>query len=121
MQSVNENHEQMDIASEPSSDDDPISWRGHSKLRIIAATLFAIGISPYFGVPAVPALQGTTLLLDVLYLVPFMSFYDEACNGVWARQPVRFFAGGRVVWLLLALRGISWSQAFLTALYQTVS
>ena len=115
---INENH---DNALEPSSDDDPINRRGYTKLRVTAATLFAIGISPYFGVRTVPALQGTTLLLDVLYLVPFLSFCDEAFNWVWTRQPVRFFAGGRVVWLLLALRGISWSQAFLTAFYQTVS
>lgn len=112
---------QMDAVSDTSSDDDSIDWRGNTKLRITAATLFAIGISPYFGVGVVHSLQVSLLLLDVLYIVPSMTFFDGALNWVWGRQPVRFFAGGRVVWILLALRGIHWRQAFFIAFYQTVS
>jgi len=121
MQSSTHIDEQADKVSEASSDDDSINWGGNPKLRITAATLFAIGISPCFGVRAIQSLQVSLLLLDVLYIIPSMSFSDQTVNWVWGRQPVRFFAGGRVVWVLLALRGINWSQAFFIAFYQIVS
>ena len=121
MQSSAHPDEQVDAVSEASSSDDSISWGRSTKLRVTAATLFAIGISPYFGVGAMHSLQVSFLLLDVLCIIPFMAYCDEIVNWVWGRQPVRFFAGGRVVWVLLALRGIPWSQAFFTACYQIVS
>jgi hypothetical protein len=113
--------ERVGGASEASSDHDSFNWGGNTKLRIIAATLFAIGISPSFGIRAVQSLQVSALLLDTLYILPFMNILDRPVNWIWGRQPVRFFAGGRVVWILLALRGISWSQVFLIAFYQIVS
>jgi hypothetical protein len=121
MQSSTHIDEQMDTVSEASSDDDSINWGGNMKLRITAAILFAIGISPCFGVCAIQPLQMSLLLLDVLYIIPSMSILDQTVNWVWGRQPVRFFTGGRVVWVLLALCGITWSQAFFMAFYQIVS
>jgi hypothetical protein len=118
MQSSTHIDEQVDTVPEASS---VYQMEGIMKLRITAATLFAIGISPCFGVHAMPSLQVSFLLLDVLYIVPFMALLDQTVNWVWGRQPVRFFAGGRVIWVLLALRGITWRQAFFIVFYQTVS
>jgi len=116
MQSSTHIDEQVDTVPEASS---VYQMEGITKLRITAATLFAIGISPCFGVHAMQSLQASFLLLDVLYIVPFMALLDQTVNWVWERQPVRFFAGGRVVWVLLALRGITWRQAFFIVFYQT--